>query len=218
MSIRSISSNWISSGRVPTRTVGALAPLVAVGKQPVAATVASLAAARLDQGGHREGAPRPYTAASRRKARGEEVRVVVGNRLKTDLGQLFRFAAKYHGTQLPSPMQTWRGPAGSTHGPTMRSRHSGPSTRRAARCGWHLSCYSALPRLGRTPLRSPDGTPGATETELAAFLAHSSTREAAHCTAAPNRSELTDSAMAGLGADPEQALSNLSERLDNRGF
>ena len=44
---------------------------------------------------------------------------------------------------------------------------------------------------------------GATENELAAFLAHSSTREAARYTAAANRSKLTDSAMAKLGVDHE---------------
>ncbi len=43
---------------------------------------------------------------------------------------------------------------------------------------------------------------GATENELAAFLAHSSTREAARYTAAANRSKLTDSAMAKLSTEP----------------
>ena len=54
---------------------------------------------------------------------------------------------------------------------------------------------------------------GATENQLAAFLAHSSTREAARYTAAANRSKLTDAAMAKLGAEPEQNCPNLSERL-----
>ena len=58
---------------------------------------------------------------------------------------------------------------------------------------------------------------GATENELAAFLAHSSTREAARYTAAADRSRLTDSAMAKLGTEPAQKLSNLSERFDKRG-
>ena len=58
---------------------------------------------------------------------------------------------------------------------------------------------------------------GATENELAAFLAHSSTREAARYTAAANRSKLTDAAMAKLSTEPAQKLSNLSERFDNRG-
>ena len=58
---------------------------------------------------------------------------------------------------------------------------------------------------------------GATEFEIMSFLAHASAREASQYVAAANRSKLTDSAMAKLGVEPEQSLSNLSQRLDKRG-
>ena len=50
------------------------------------------------------------------------------------------------------------------------------------------------------------------------FLAHASGREASLYVAAANRARLTSSDMAKLGTDPEHILSNLSERLDKRGF
>ena len=59
---------------------------------------------------------------------------------------------------------------------------------------------------------------GATEWEVMAFLAHRTAKEASGYTAAANRAKLTTSGMAKLGADHEQILSNLSERLDKRGF
>ena len=59
---------------------------------------------------------------------------------------------------------------------------------------------------------------GATEFEIMSFLAHASAREASRYTAAANRTKLTTSGMAKLGAEPEQTLSNLSERLDKRGL
>ncbi len=58
---------------------------------------------------------------------------------------------------------------------------------------------------------------GATEWEVMAFLAHRTAKEASRYTAAANRAKLTTSGMAKLGADHEQILSNLSERLDKRG-
>ncbi|MDE0052513.1 MAG: tyrosine-type recombinase/integrase [Rhodospirillales bacterium] len=58
---------------------------------------------------------------------------------------------------------------------------------------------------------------GATEWEVMAFLAHRTAQEASRYTAAANRAKLTSSGMAKLGADHEQVLSNLSERLDKRG-
>ena len=57
----------------------------------------------------------------------------------------------------------------------------------------------------------------ATEWEVMAFLAHRTAKEASRYTAAANRAKLTTSGMAKLGADHERILSNLSERLDNRG-
>ena len=51
-----------------------------------------------------------------------------------------------------------------------------------------------------------------------AFLAHRTAKEASRYTAAANRAKLTSSGMAKLGADPEQILSNLPERLDKRGL
>ena len=57
---------------------------------------------------------------------------------------------------------------------------------------------------------------GATEFEIMSFLAHASAREASRYVAAANRARLTSSGMAKLGANPEQILSNLSERLDKR--
>ena len=59
---------------------------------------------------------------------------------------------------------------------------------------------------------------GATEWEVMAFLAHRAAKEASRYTAAANRAKLTSSGMAKLGADPEQILSNLPERLDKRGL
>ena len=50
------------------------------------------------------------------------------------------------------------------------------------------------------------------------FLARASAREASRYVAAANRARLTSSGTAKLGADPEQILSNLAERLDNRGY
>lgn len=59
---------------------------------------------------------------------------------------------------------------------------------------------------------------GATEHEIAAFLAHSSPREAATYTRMARRATLGDSAMAKLtGANPERVLSNLSGGLDKSG-
>ncbi len=59
---------------------------------------------------------------------------------------------------------------------------------------------------------------GATEWEVMAFLAHRTAKEASRYTAAANRARLTTTGMAKLGAEPEQILSNLSERLDKRGL
>ena len=59
---------------------------------------------------------------------------------------------------------------------------------------------------------------GATEWEVMAFLAHRTAKEASRYTAAANRARLTTTGMAKLGADPERILSNLSDRLDNRGL
>ena len=57
---------------------------------------------------------------------------------------------------------------------------------------------------------------GATEFEIMSFLAHAGAREASGYVAAANRARLTSSGIAKLGADPEQILSNPSERLDKR--
>ena len=58
---------------------------------------------------------------------------------------------------------------------------------------------------------------GTTEFEIMSFLAHASAREASRYVAAANRTKLTTSGMAKLGAEPERILSNLSERLDKGG-
>ena len=77
-----------------------------------------------------------------------------------------------------------------------------------SRCTAH-----GLRKAGATALAQA----GATESEIAAFLGHASTREAARYTQAANRSRLTDSAMAKLSTEPEQKLTNLSERLVKEG-
>ena len=66
--------------------------------------------------------------------------------------------------------------------------------------------------------RIVSGPHGAIEWEVMAFLAHRTAKEASRYTEAANRAKLTSSGMAKLGADHEQILSNLSERLDKRGF
>ena len=66
------------------------------------------------------------------------------NRLRKDLGQLYRFAGKrlgYRGPTRPrSPMRTGRRRAVITLGSTTRSRPIGSRTRPAPRRGWHWNC------------------------------------------------------------------------------
>ncbi len=58
---------------------------------------------------------------------------------------------------------------------------------------------------------------GATEFEVMSFLGHVSAKEASRYVAAANRATLADSGMTKLGAETGTKLSNLPERLDNRG-
>ena len=71
------------------------------------------------------------------------------NRLRKDLGQLYRFAGKLGlaiggRTRLRSPMRTRRRRAAIAPGRTRRSRLSGPRMRPEARRGWQ-SKYSSAP-------------------------------------------------------------------------
>ena len=63
-----------------------------------------------------------------------------------------------------------------------------------------------------------DAAPGATEFQIMSFLGHKTPTEAAHYSAAANRTKLTASGMAKLRAIPGTELSNFHERLDNEGM
>ena len=84
---------------------------------------------------------------------------------------------------------------------------------RCAEAGLSLCSAHGLRKAGARRLAEA----GATENELAAFLAHSSTREAARYTAAANRSKLTDSAMAKLSTEPAQSCQTFRKGLTNGG-
>ncbi len=74
---------------------------------------------------------------------------------------------------------------------------------------WHLHC---LRKAGATRLANA----GATENEIAAYLAHSNTKQASTYTKKADKSRLTDSGFAKLrSANQERNVSNLSNRLDN---
>ena len=72
------------------------------------------------------------------------------NRLRKDLGQLYRFAGKRLGyggrTRLRSPMRTRRRRAAIAPGRTRRSRSTGPRMRAAPRRGWQSKSFSAPAR------------------------------------------------------------------------
>jgi len=84
---------------------------------------------------------------------------------------------------------------------------------RCAEAGLDHCSAHGLRKSGATMLAEA----GASEHEIAAFLAHASPREAATYTRSARRGVLGDSAMRKLaGAEGERNLSNLFGRLDNR--